>query len=144
MWIFVVGRHTLLLLLLDIFFIYISNVILLPSSPLETSYSIPPPPTFMRVYPHTHTYIPALASSYTGASSLHRTKGLSSHWCLTSPSSSTYAWELWWVWLVDNVVLAMGFQTPSAPSVLYLTPPLGTSLSVQWLAVTFLLCICRF
>jgi hypothetical protein len=32
-----------------------------------------------------------LAFSYTGASSLHRTKGLSSHWWLTRPSSATYA-----------------------------------------------------
>ncbi|KRX11800.1 hypothetical protein T07_8521 [Trichinella nelsoni] len=28
----------------------------------------------------------------------------------------------------------MGLQTPSAPSVLSLTPPLGTPHSVQWLA----------
>jgi hypothetical protein len=30
------------------------------------------------------------------------------------------------IWLVDNVVLPMGLQTPSAPSVLSLTLPLGT------------------
>ena len=35
-------------------------------------------------------------------------------------------WELWGVWLVDFVVLPMGLETPSAPSVLSLTPPLGT------------------
>jgi hypothetical protein len=34
-------------------------------------------------------------------------------------------WELWRVWLVDIVVFSMGLQTPSAPSVLSLTPPLG-------------------
>jgi hypothetical protein len=33
-------------------------------------------------------------------------------------------------WLVDIVVLPMGLQTPSAPSVLYLAPPLGTPCSV--------------
>jgi hypothetical protein len=39
-------------------------------------------------------------------------------------------WELWGVWLVDIIVLPMGLQTPSAPSVLSLTPPLGTLCSV--------------
>ena len=47
------------------------------------------------------------------------------------------SWELWWVWLVDIVVLPTGLQTPSAPSVLSLTPPLGS------LAVSICLCICQ-
>jgi hypothetical protein len=34
-------------------------------------------------------------------------------------------WNLWGVWLVDIIVLSMELQTPSAPSVLSLTPPLG-------------------
>jgi hypothetical protein len=34
-------------------------------------------------------------------------------------------WELWEVWLVDTVVLPMRLQTPLAPSVLSLSPPLG-------------------
>jgi hypothetical protein len=38
-------------------------------------------------------------------------------------------------WLVYIVVPPMGLQTPSAPWVLSLTPPLGTLCSVQWLAV---------
>ena len=43
-----------------------------------------------------HTNLPyscffALASPYTEASNLLRTKGLSSHWCPTRPSSATYA-----------------------------------------------------
>ena len=41
----------------------------------------------------------------------------------------------------------MELQTLSAPSVLFLTPPLGTQLgnscSVQWLAVSICLCICQ-
>jgi hypothetical protein len=36
------------------------------------------------------------------------------------------------VWLVDIVILPMLLQTPSAPSVLSLTPPLGTQ-SNRWL-----------
>jgi hypothetical protein len=47
------------------------------------------------------------------------------------------------VWLVDVVVLPMGLQTPSAPSVLSLTPPLGTLCSVQWLAASISLYICQ-
>jgi hypothetical protein len=34
---------------------------------------------------------PRTPVSYTGTLSLHRTKVLSSHWCLTRPSSATYA-----------------------------------------------------
>jgi hypothetical protein len=70
------------LLLLDIVFIYISNIIPFPSShPLENSYPILPPPASMRVFPHPPTYslLPTLAFLYTGASSLHRTKSLSSY-----------------------------------------------------------------
>jgi hypothetical protein len=37
----------------------------------------------------------------------------------------------------------MGLETPSAPSVLSLTPPLGTSCLVQWLAASIHLCICQ-
>jgi hypothetical protein len=43
------------------------------------------------------------------------------------------------VWLVD-ILLPMGFQTPSGPSVLSLTPPLGTPCSVQWLAMSIRIC----
>jgi hypothetical protein len=53
-----------------------------PISPLEALYPIPPPPASMRVlpYPPTHSFLPTLAFPYIGASSLHRTNGLSSHW----------------------------------------------------------------
>jgi hypothetical protein len=52
-------------------------------------------------------------------------------------------WELWRVWLVDIVVPPMGLQTPSVPSVLSLTPTLGTLCLVQWLAASIHLCICQ-
>ena len=46
-------------------------------------------------------------------------------------------WELCGIWLVDIIAVPpMGLQTPSAPSVFSLTPPLGTLSSVQWLAVS--------
>ena len=45
--------------------------------------------------------------------------------------------------MVDTVVLPMGLQTPSALSVLSLSPPLGTPSSVQWLAASICLCTCQ-
>jgi hypothetical protein len=52
-----------------------------------------PSPASMRVFYHppTHSCLPALKFPYTGALVLHRTKGPSSHWCPTRPSSATYA-----------------------------------------------------
>ena len=44
-------------------------------------------------------------------------------------------WKLWVVWLVD-IVLPMGLQTPSAPSTLPLTLPLGSPSSAPWLAIS--------
>jgi hypothetical protein len=43
--------------------------------------------------------------------------------------------------LVDIVVLPVGLQTPSAPSVLSLTPLSGILCSVQWLAASIHICI---
>jgi hypothetical protein len=47
------------------------------------------------------------------------------------------------VWLVGIVVLPMALQTPLAPLVLSLAPPLGTQCLVQWLAVSIHHCICQ-
>jgi hypothetical protein len=65
---------------LDIFFIFISNVIPFPGpSPAlpETAYPTPFP-CFYEGVPHPPTYscFPTLAFLYSGASSLHRTKDL--------------------------------------------------------------------
>ena len=52
-------------------------------------------------------------------------------------------WEFWEVWLVNIVVLSMGLQIPSAPSVFPPTPPLG-SLSLVWcLAACIHICIAQ-
>jgi hypothetical protein len=47
------------------------------------------------------------------------------------------------VWLVDTVVLPMELQNPSTPSVLSLTPLLGTPHPVQRMAMSICLCICK-
>jgi hypothetical protein len=117
----------------------------LPGNPL----SHPSSPCFYEGVPHPPTLscLPTLTFPYTGSSSFYRSKGLFSHWFPTRPSSVTYVagamgvhtpcvlfgswlnpWELWG-------------QTPSAPSVLSLIPPLWTLCLVQWLAVSLHLCI---
>ena len=60
----------LFLLLLDILFIYISNVTPFSSFPSRNPLTHPLPPAFMRVFAHppTHSYLPALAFLYIGAS----------------------------------------------------------------------------
>jgi hypothetical protein len=73
---------------LDILFIYISNVIPFPVSPLE-NYSIPLP-LLLWGCSSNHSHLPSLAFPYTGVSSLQRTKGLSSNWCQIRPFSATY------------------------------------------------------
>jgi len=69
------------LFLLDIFFIYISNVIPFSGFPFANPYPIPSPPVSMRVlsHPPIPSRLPTLAFPYTGVSSLRRAKGLSSH-----------------------------------------------------------------
>jgi hypothetical protein len=113
--------------------------------------------------PYTIPLPPALAFPYTGALSLHRTNGIflplmpnKAILCYTHGGShrSLHVYSLvgilvlgnsggGGVWLVDTVVLPMGFQTPSAFLVLFLNPPLGTPCSVQWLAMSICLCICE-
>ena len=43
--------------------------------------------------------------------------------------------------LLVDIVLPMGLQSPSAPSVLPLALPFGCPGSVQWLAVSICICI---
>jgi hypothetical protein len=78
--------------LLEFFFIYISNVIPCACFPLGNPLSNPCPRASMRVFPYppTHACFVALTFLYTEALSLHRNKGLSSHWCQTRTPSATY------------------------------------------------------
>jgi hypothetical protein len=117
--------------------------------PRETPYPILPPPASMRVFLHppTHPLPPPTLSSPT-LGHLYRIKDLSSH-SFTRPSSATgmqlepfvllcrwlSPWDLLGDWLVDIVVLPVGLQSPSTSSVL--------SLTVQWLAASIHLCICK-
>jgi hypothetical protein len=73
--------------------IYISNVIPFPVPLPPNPLSYYSTPASIRVFSHPPTYfcLPALEFPYIGTPSLHRTKGLTSHWCPTMPSSATYA-----------------------------------------------------
>jgi hypothetical protein len=79
---------------LDIFFIYISNVIPFPSFPPSQKHVITSslPLLLWRCF-STHPLSPPCPQFPTLGHllSLHRTKDLSSHWCITRPSSATYA-----------------------------------------------------
>jgi len=144
--------------LLDIFFIYISYIISffrfllwktsIPS-PLhlllwECSPIHHPPPNF----PPWHS--PTLGHpAFTGPRTSLPTEVQQDHPLLhmrMEPLVPPCWWfsprELSGVWLVD-VVLPMGLQILSVPSVLSLTPPLGIPFLVQWLAVSMHLCICQ-
>jgi hypothetical protein len=151
--------------LLDIFFIYISNVIPFPGppplgKPLTHSLS----PCFYEGIPSPthqlltlHPQIPlhwGIHQAFTGARTpppIDAWQGyllLHKHlepWVIPCVLLGWWIspWELWGVWLEDIVVLPMGLQTLSTPSVHSLTPPLGTPYSVQWLAVSICLCICQ-
>jgi hypothetical protein len=145
--------------LLDIFFIYILNVPI-PSHPPKPL-SHPPSPASMIVLPHpsTHSHLPALQLPNTGGIETSQDQGPTIHVqqghlrlhmqlepCI--PPCILFAWwfspwEPWRIWLVHIVFPPMGLQPHSAPSLLYLAPPLGNLCSVSWLAVSIPLCICQ-
>jgi hypothetical protein len=78
-----------------------------PGSPSMSPSISPLPLTSMMVipYPHSNYYFTLLTSPFSGASSFHRTKGLSSLCCQTRQSSATYIAEamdqpMYVLWLV--------------------------------------------
>ena len=116
-----------------------------PSLPSPCLYERALKPTHP-LLPH-HSCLPILAFSYAGELILHRTKVLLFHWCQTKQSFVSYEagamslsmctlgwwfspWELFGVWLIDIVVFPIGLQSPSATSVLPITPPLRCLYSV--------------
>jgi hypothetical protein len=47
----------------------------------------------------------------------------------------------WELWVIFDIALPMGLQSPLAPSVLTLALPLGSPGSVPWLGVSIYICI---
>jgi hypothetical protein len=140
------------ILLLDILFIYISNVITFPSPPFQKK-----KPTHLSLIPlllwgcsPTHQPTPASPPchsltlghwAFTGSrtSSLidaQQGQSLLHMWLKPwIPQCLLYGWWFspWKLRLVDIVVLPMGLQTPSAPLVLSLTPPMDFPCPFQWM-----------
>jgi hypothetical protein len=138
---------------LNIFFIYISNVVPYPGLPSGNLLSHPPPTSSMRVLLHspTHFCLPALAFPYmylgtpsgpraSPPTDVQQDPLLPRMWPEPWVPPMCILWsvsqELQGVWPVDTVAPSMGLQTPSAPSVPSPTPPLGTLCSVQRFAVS--------
>jgi hypothetical protein len=114
------------LFILDIFFIYISNVIPFSGLPSRSPLSHP---FFPCLYEGTHSYLPGLAFLYTGALNTLRPKVPLLPRCPTRPSSATYVTgalnpsmcTLWLVvqslgavgvWPLDIVAPPMGLKLP--------------------------------
>lgn len=107
-------------------------------TPPETPIPSPLTPLTLRLirshlHPFTHSHLNTLASPYSGASSippfpLRSDEAILCFICIWSPGSlHVYSWfSPWELWVVQGVdiVLLMGFQPPSAHSVLHLTLPL--------------------
>ena len=137
--------------LLDILFIYISNVISFHGFPLETPYSILPLPASMRVLPHPSTHPPTPTSPPWNCPILRHCQALTGPRA-TPPTDVQQGHPLPHMWLgpwVPPCVLfgwwsspqgapgglscwtvapppPMGLQNPSASSVPSPTPPSGT------------------
>jgi hypothetical protein len=122
-----------------IFFISISNVFPFPGLPLGSPLPYPLSPASMRVlpYPPTHSCLPALAFSYSGASNtlrpllplmFNKVNMWPAPWVPLCVFFGWWSspWKLWGSGLFDTVTPSMGLQTPSAPSVPSPTPPSGT------------------
>jgi hypothetical protein len=89
-----------------LFYIFIFWMLSLsPAFPPQAPYLLPSP---------THSCLRVLEFPYAGSSSLHRTKGLPSHWCQIRPSSATYAARatgpsMCTLWLVVLVLESFGY-----------------------------------
>jgi len=154
------------------FFIYNSNVIPFPSFPSINSLSCPPSPFFYEGFPcfptqpPTSSCLPALTFLYMGGGA----EGALRQGCPALAESRVsppigaqkghpllhmqlepwicpcvlFGWwfSLWEHWVI-RIVVFLGLQTPSAPSVLSLTPPICTPFSFQCLVLSICLCICH-
>jgi hypothetical protein len=144
----------LIFLLLDIFFIYISNVIPFLGFPSENLLSPPLPSPCSRIHPlllscpgiPLHWGIKP-SQDQRSLLSLMTDKAILCYicsWSHESPPCIPFGWcfspwELCSYWLAHIVVLPMGLQAPSASSVLSLAPSLGMLCSVEWMTINIVM-----
>jgi hypothetical protein len=128
-----------LLIYLSIYFYWVFSLL---TYQILSPFQVPllkPPITFptstnsMRMFPYspTHSRLPTLKYPYIGTLILHRSKGLSSHWYSTRPSSAIYA---------------AGAMSPSMCTpwlVVYSLGALVTVVVSGWLIFLFLLWGCK-
>jgi hypothetical protein len=134
------GKQNSFLILLDIFFIYISTIIPFQKWPIPSTFPL-------LTNPHTPAFWPWQSPklghrAFTGPRAFPPIDDQQSHplidmqlepWvfpCLHFVWWFSH-WEFWGYRLVHIVVPPMGLQTPPAPWVLSLVLPLGTLWSVQ-------------
>lgn len=85
------GCARLRIFLIDVLFVYISNVMPLLHFPSMIPPSHPHPLCLSEsTSPPTHSFLTILASPFSEASSLHKTKHPPSSWCQMKQSSATY------------------------------------------------------
>jgi hypothetical protein len=108
------------------FFIYISNVNPFPSFPSENPLQSPPLPA----HQPTHICFPILAVPYTGALSLHRTKGHSSHDVQQGHLLRHMQLEPWVPPCVLDPILALVWSLRTYPSLVRVSMALWEILSL--------------
>jgi hypothetical protein len=100
-----------------------------PKPPIPSPHPAPQP---------THSYFLALAFPCTGAYDLHTTKGLSSHWWPTRPSSATYTtrdtalggyWLVFFIYISNVIPFQVSPPEPPYPNPLPL-PIWGCSIGI--------------
>jgi hypothetical protein len=149
-----IGTFIFFHFLLDIFFIYISNVNPFPSFPPKLPYSLPPPPAHQPTHSHSWSWHSLILGhrAFTGTRASPPTDDRLSHPLLhrklepQAPPCVFFDWwfsskELWGYSLVNIDVPSMGLQYASAPWVLSLAPSLGNLCSVQWMTMSIHFCI---
>jgi hypothetical protein len=140
--------------LLDIFFIYISNITPFPGFPSENPIPFTLPMLTNQPTPSSWPWHSPILGHITfiGIRASHPIDDQLGHPLLhmqlepSVPPCLLFGWcfsprEFWGYCLVHIVVPLMGLQTPSGPWVLFLAASLGTLCSVQWMAVSIHLCI---
>lgn len=120
---------------LIILFIYISIVIPILVSPPWTFHNILLFFVWKTVFIHPTTLssLTPLASPFSGLSSLHRTKDLSSHWCRMRQSSYVQGTMDWPIYFVCLVIWTLGALRGSINR--YCSLPIGLSYTLPILAL---------